>query len=54
VPSVAEAGMASQKFRNVVDLLDRIVDAAARLERKSTDDRASYDLKQALQSLTKV
>ena len=46
--------IASQKFGNVIDPLDRIADAAARLERESTDDFASDDLKEALQSLTKV
>ena len=45
---------ASQKFGNVVDPLVRIADAAARLERESTDNLASYDLKEALQSLAKV
>ena len=46
--------VASQKFGNVVDPLARIADAAARLERESTDALAIYDLKEALQSLTKV
>jgi hypothetical protein len=46
--------IASQKFSNVIDPLVRIADAAARLERQLTDDLASYDLKEALQSLTKV
>jgi hypothetical protein len=46
--------VASQKFGNVVDPLGRIADAAARLERESTDDLASYDLKEALQDLAKV
>lgn len=46
--------VASQKFGNVIDPLDRIADAAARLERESINDLASYDLKEALQSLTKV
>jgi hypothetical protein len=46
--------VASQKFGNVVDPLVRIADAAARLERESTDNLASYDLKEALQSLAKV
>ena len=45
---------ASQKFGNVVDPLVRIADAAARLERQSTDALASYDLKEALQSLAKI
>ena len=35
-------------------MLGRIADVAARLERKSTDDLASYDLKEALQSLTQA
>jgi hypothetical protein len=46
--------VASQKFGNVVDPLGRIAEAAARLERESTDALASYDLKEALQSLAKV
>jgi hypothetical protein len=46
--------VASQKFGNVVDQLVRISDAATRLERESTDNLASYDLKEALQSLAKV
>jgi hypothetical protein len=46
--------VAAQKYGNVIDPLDRIADVAARLERKSTDDLASYDLKEALQSLAKI
>ena len=46
--------IASQKYGNVVDPLVRIADAAARLERQSTDALASYDLKEALQSLAKI
>jgi hypothetical protein len=46
--------VAAQKYGNVIDPLDRIADAAARLERKSIDVVASYDLKEALQSLAKV
>jgi hypothetical protein len=46
--------VASPKFGNVVDPLGRIADAAARLERESTDPLASYDLKEALQLLAKV
>jgi hypothetical protein len=46
--------IASQKFGNVVDPLGRIADAAARLERQSTDALAIYDLKEALQSLARV
>ena len=46
--------IASQKFGNVIDPLGRIADVAARLERESTDDLASYDLKEALQSLTQA
>jgi hypothetical protein len=46
--------VASPKFGNVVDPLVRIADAAARLERESTDKLASYDLKEALQSLANV
>ena len=46
--------IASQKFGNVIEPLGRIADVAARLERESTDDLASYDLKEALQSLTQA
>ena len=46
--------VASQQFGNVVDPLGRVADAAARLERKPTDDLARYDLKEALQFLAKI
>ena len=46
--------VASQQFGNVVDPLSRVADAAARLERKPTDDLARYDLKEALQFLAKI
>ena len=52
MPAVAKAGNSIPEIGDVIDPLGRIADVAARLERESTDDLASYDLKEALQPLT--
>jgi hypothetical protein len=46
--------IASHKFVDVVEPLGRVADAAALLERKSNNDVASYELRQALQRLATV